>query len=266
MGFPTLRTYRLCSFALFALIFSVSIVRAANMPSDAELAAITDRGRYLAAYDEVVANATDAVIEMRPQEGSFHRYIGHRSGQGWVVDFGSLNEARDKFLVAYEAVQSETSASFTVKFFDPRREDSGWNLAAANAIETALDDFRGPDRPYNVAALPDDSNGLYIYVYPAQIKTGVYPLGADVRYHFAPNGSLVEKRQLHKDILEPGPSPAGTTSAGGYHTHILSDLPEDTDVFLVLTRRPRMPEFVGAGKYVFKIGVDGKISVADHLK
>ena len=59
------------------------------------------------------------------------------------------------------------------------REDTGWNLAAAKAIGTALEDFRGPDRPFNVAVLPDDSGGLYVYVYPAQLKTDVYPLGAD---------------------------------------------------------------------------------------
>jgi hypothetical protein len=91
-------------------------------------------------------------------------------------------------------------------------------------------------------------------------------LGADVRYHFASTGSLVEKRQLHKSIIEPRPLPAGTTPAGGYHTHFLSDLPEDTDVFLVLTRKPQMPEFVGAGKHVFKIDVDGRISIAGPLK
>jgi hypothetical protein len=58
----------------------------------------------------------------------------------------------------------------------------------------------------------------------------------------------------------------GHDPAGGYHTHFLSDLPEDTDVFLVLTRKPQMPEFVGAGKHMFKIDVDGRISIAGPLK
>lgn len=79
------------------------------------------------------------------------------------------------------------------------------------------------------------------------------------------NGSLIEKRQLHRGIIEPGPVPAGVASKAGCNTHVLSDLPGDTDVFLVLTRRPLVPEFVGAGKYVYKIDVNGKISIAPPI-
>ena len=102
-----------------------------------------------------------------------------------------------------------------------------------------------------------------MYVLPAQTKTGIYPLGGDVRYVMALDGStIVEKRQLHKSILEinPGSVPKGATPTGGYHTHILSDVPEDTDVFYVLTRRPSEPEFiVTPSKKMYGIGVDGVI-------
>jgi hypothetical protein len=251
------------SLPLILLLFMPFPAPAGSNPSKAQLAAITERGRRLAMYDQAASQATDAVEATHPPEDLVQRYIVHKSDQGWVVDFGQVNETKDKFLVAFEAVQSQASVPFTVKRLEPVREDTGWNLAAAKAIGTALEDFRGPDRPFNVAALPDDSDGLYVYVYPAQVKTDVYPLGADARYHFASNGSLIEKRQLHQGIIEPGPIPADAAPKGGYHTHVLSDLPEDTDVFLVLTRRPRMPEFVGAGKYVYKIDVDGNISIAD---
>jgi hypothetical protein len=42
---------------------------------------------------------------------------------------------------------------------------------------------------------------------------------------------------------------------------VLSDGPEDTDVFQVMSRQPRVPEYVGAGGHVFKIEVDGTITV-----
>lgn len=48
--------------------------------------------------------------------------------------------------------------------------------------------------------------------------------------------------------------------------HSLSDVPEDTDVMLVLTRRPCVPETVGAGAYIFTIDTDGTITVADRPK
>jgi hypothetical protein len=102
-----------------------------------------------------------------------------------------------------------------------------------------------------------------VYVLPAQTKNGIYPLGGDVRYVMALDGStIVEKRQLHKNILEinSGSVPKGATPTGGYHTHILSDVPEDTDVFYVLTRRPSEPEFiVTPSKKMYEIGVDGVI-------
>jgi len=114
-----------------------------------------------------------------------------------------------------------------------------------------------------VAVLPAPSDQLYVYVLPAQTKAGIYPLGGDVRYLMTSDGgAIAEKRQLHKSILEIPPSsiPKGSTPAGGVHTHVLSDVPEDTDVFHVLTRQPAQPEFIGTrNKKFYEISVDGTI-------
>jgi len=71
---------------------------------------------------------------------------------------------------------------------------------------------------------------------------------------------------LHKTIIESVPSSAPDTVASGYHTHVLNNLPDDTDVLLVLTRRPRVPEMVAAGAFIFTIDVNGKITVEDRPK
>lgn len=250
--------------AALALLISAVVVNASQKPTSAELAAITDRGRLLAEYDAAAWRATDAVLAAHPKEGAFKRYIAHKTEAGWVVDFGRLSTAGDKFLVVSEAVQA--GEQYTVKSFDPAREDTGWNLAAAKGIETAAQDFHGADRLYNVAVLPAEGGSLYVYLYPAQVKANVYPLGADVRYCLSPEGTkIIERRQMHKSVIDYAPpTSAGTTAAGGYHTHVLSDVPEDTDVLLVLIRKPRVPEFVGAGQYMYTVGVDGKITVADR--
>lgn len=234
---------------------------ASSKPSTAELAAITTRGRLLAEYDTAAWHATDAVLATTPKEKSSGRYIGHKTDSGWVVDFGRLSASGDKFLVAHEAIQA--GEQYTVRSFDPAREDVGWNLAAAKAIETAMQDFQGANCPYNVAALPAEGQGIYVYLYPAQVKEGVYPLGADVRYQISPDGTkITEKRQMHKSIIETAPASTDMKVEAGYHTHVLSDVPEDTDVLLVLTRRPRVPEFVGTtSKYVYTIGIDGNITI-----
>ena len=252
-------------FAGIGLLLIAANARGSSKPSDAELAAITKHGIVLAEYDKAAWQATDAVQAVHPAEGRVGRYIGRKTEAGWVVDFGRLNDAGDKFLVAYEAVQTGNATRFAVKGFDPVREDAGWNLAAAKGIETALGDFGGSSRPYNIAVLPAESEGMYVYLYPAQVKAGVYPLGADVRYHLSRNGIKIgEKRRMHNSIIESVPARADTKLVSGYHTHVLSDVPEDTDVLLVLTRQPRVSEIVVARTYVYTIGVDGKIAVANR--
>ena len=72
---------------------------------------------------------------------------------------------------------------------------------------------------------------------------------------------IIEKRQLHKAIIENrGQLPNGSTLAAGVHTHVLSDVPEDTDVFYVLTRKPSIPEMIGtSNKKLYEISPDGTI-------
>jgi hypothetical protein len=248
---------------LSLVIFSFSpLAGSPPKPSDAELAAITARGVLLAGYDNAAWRATDAVQATKPKEGLVRRYIASKAERGWLVAFGRLNEAGDRFLVAFEAFEAGSPERFDVKAYDPPREDTGFNLAAARALDTALTDFRGENRPYNAAVLPADGGRLFAYVYPAQVKAGVYPIGGDVRYLMSPDGlSIVEKRQMHKTIIERNPADAPGQIAGGTHSHVLSDVPEDSDVFLVLTRKPRIPEYIGAGKHVYAVEVDGKIKI-----
>src|SRR5215510_1556298 len=145
--------------------------------SETELAQITERGRNLHAYDVAAWHGSDAVMALQPAEGSVVRYIAKRTGDGWTVAFGRLNEKRVKFLIAYEAIQGSTPKEFKASKLEPAKEDAGFFLFAAKAIDTSLADFKGEERPYNVAVLPAPSNQLYVYVLPAQTKNGVYPLG-----------------------------------------------------------------------------------------
>jgi len=251
--------------AAVSLLGSGAGARASSRPSDTDLAVITARGRMLAAYDTAAWQATDAVMATHPKAEPSGRYIAHLTEAGWVVDFGRLNGAGDRFLVDYEATSDGTK--FLVKSFDPQREDVGWNLAAAKGMETATKDFGAMTRPYNIAVLPADGGSLYVYLYPAQVKAGVYPLGGDVRYRVSPDGSrITEKRQMHKSIIESVSADPKMKVESGYHTHVLSDVPEDTDVLLVLTRQPKVPEMVVTQTFMYTIATDGTITVADRPK
>ena len=236
-------------------------------PTSEELAAISERGRALAAYDQAAWHATDAVQMANPRTAQGQHYLARLESGRWTVAFGALNAAKSAFLIHYQAVaQGERPGEFEVKRDDPPREDSGFYLIAARALELALADFGGVGRPYNTAVLPAEEGRLYVYLYPAPVKAEVYPLGGDVRYLVsADGGKILEKRQLHKTIIESGPA-KGKKVAAGFHTHVLSEVPEDTDVLHVLEQNPPVPEMVRTAHFVYEIGVDGAIRVKKEKK
>jgi hypothetical protein len=171
-------------------------------------------------------------------------------------------------MIAVLASQGKSLQDFSVRSYETPQRDTGFYLAAAKGIENALKDFQGAPRPYNVSVLPADASQLYIYFVPAQTENGVYPLGADARYLISPDGNtIIEKRQLHKGIIPSGgPIPAGTTLAGGTHSHVLSNIPEDTDVFHVLARKPSIPEYIVTEIAIYAVNVDGTIKVVRRMK
>jgi hypothetical protein len=112
-----------------------------------------------------------------------------------------------------------------------------------------------------VAVLPAEKGQCWIYLVPAPTKPGVWPLGGDVRYLMSADGVKIQgKRQLHRSVIEhEPPKNENNKSVAGIHTHVLDDVPEDTDVFHVLRREPSVPEVVLTQKYVFEVEQDGAI-------
>lgn len=207
---------------VFFFLVAVPLVAKKKPAPDPVFSEVTARGHALYEYDEAAWHATDAVRAQNPPSELVGRYIAQKSASGWAVAFGHLNDTRDKFLIGYEALQGTTLQTFSVKRLDPPKEDTSFYLRAARAIDAALHDFQGESRPYNVAVLPASNDQLYVYVLPAQTKTGIYPIGGDARYLVAVDGgTIVEKRQMHRSIIENDPAslPKGATPTGGYHTH-----------------------------------------------
>ena len=200
-----------------------------------------------------------------PRNVEGQRYIAKKENGKWTVVFGRLNEEHSRFEITYEAEEQATLRQFAVKQEPAERQDDGFFLYAARAIEVAMKDFGAANRPYNVAVLPGPTEQLYVYLYPAQTKARVYPLGGDVWYLMRGDGTkILEKRQMHKSITETAPS--GKKTVAGFHTHVLSDLPEDTDVFHVLTQDPPVPEFVGTPHFTYQVKTDGTIQIEQKRK
>lgn len=70
---------------------------------------------------------------------------------------------------------------------------------------------------------------------------------------------------MHKTIIEfdsRDKSSGIKKLEAGFHTHVLSGLPEDCDVFYVLTRKPHIPEYIGTlDKKIYVVQTDGTISL-----
>ena len=255
--------------SVVALVTSIDIAARAQdttTPTTGELAAIAERGRLLYEYDQAAWHASDAVQMANPKNIERQRYIAKKENGKWTVVFGRLNEEHSRFGITYEADEQATLRQFAVKKETGERQDEGFFLYAARAIELAMKDLGAANRPSNVAVLPAPAEQLYVYLYPAQTKARVYPLGGDVRYLVSADGSkILEKRQMHKTIIETAPQ-AGKKSVAGFHTHILSDQPEDTDVFHVLTQDPPLPEFVGTPHFTYQVNTDGTIQIEEKRK
>ena len=230
---------------------------------------ISERGRAIAAYDAAAWHGSDAVVALRPDYAAAPRYLARRTEDGrWEVVFGRLGNSRDSFLIAYRAVQRRTGDTlYAASRLDPGEVDTGYYVRAARALELAERDFGKQSRPYNSIVVPIVATAdWFVYLVPAPTRAGYWPLGADVRYHISPDGmSVMVKRRLHNSVLEYGPpKPDGDRRAAGYHSAVLADAPEDTDVFLVLTRQPQVPEYIISASYYFRIDTDGRITAYDR--
>jgi len=253
------------AFLLMASAFSTRAQEAVSA-SAAELAATTERGRLLYEYDQATWHAGDAVQMTNPKNVEGQRYIAKKENGKWTVVFGKLNEDRSRFDISYQADEQAALKQFAVRQEPAERQSDGFFLHAARAIEVAMKDFGPSNHPYNVAVLPAAAEQLYVYLYPAQTTARVYPLGGDVRYLLNADGTkVVEKRQMHKTIIETAVTP-GKKVVSGFHTHVLSDLPEDTDVFHVLTQDPPLPEFVRTPHFTYKVSTDGAIQIERNSK
>ena len=242
-------------------------------PTTGELAGVTARGRALAEYDAAAWHATDAVQVANPKTVEGQHYLARKENGRWTVVFGALNPDKSKFLIGYEAEQLAKPKEFALKKDEPTKADEGFYLFAARALELALADFGGASRPYNAAVLlaaelneRQQEGLLYVYLYPRQTKAGIYPLGGDVRYLVSADGTkILAKRQMHKTVIENRPA-KGQKTVGGFHTHVLSDGPEDTDVLHVLVQDPPLPEFISTQHFLYEVMADGTIQIKKEKK
>lgn len=119
-------------------------------------------------------------------------YVARQRGDRWDVAFGKPSAGRDTFYVTFEVRQRDSDPNaFDVVPLSPARAETGYYARAMRAIALATADFGPQNRPYNPVVLERPNGLLWVYLIPAQLRVGVYPLGADVRYLVAADGRSI---------------------------------------------------------------------------
>ena len=236
-------------------------------PETATLEEITARGRALAAYERAAWRAHAQLLALRPDPRFTQRYIAYQADSGWAVAFGRLNTSRDTFFVSHVGIPAVVDGKrvdtlFTIQPMETPAADTGYLVRAARAIDTATALFWPTVRPYDTAVLPAADGSWWVYIVPAPNREGVWPLGDDMRFRISADGrSVREGRRMHLGTMEfdrTKRTPETRLAAGVHHT-VVSDLPEDSDVFHVLTRAPRVFEYVFTPNFLYMINEDGSI-------
>jgi hypothetical protein len=244
--------------------------------SPAQLAAITERGKALAAYDQAAWHGTDAAQAVASGDTSgLQYYIARKTPTGWAVDFGKLDPSGTTFLTAIEAVSSD-GFHFTAQRLTPARADTGFLVAGGHAIATSEAVFKPiAHHKYNVAVIPNSDGTMYVYLYPAQTNVNIFPVGGDERFTISADGTkILDAHRMHNSILEQpdgleqtistgnpgGPQISGPQLVAGFRTVVVENVPQDTDVFFVLLRRPPAPDYIDAQGQLYLINTDGTIT------
>ena len=265
--FPARALFLCAAVASAALPRFVGAQASALPPAAATLDAITARGRALAGYERAAWRAYSQLLATRPDPRHTQRYVAYRADSGWAVAFGRLNATRDTFYVSHVAIPAlvdgkRVDTAFAIQAMETPAPDTDYLARAARAIDTATSLFWPTGRPYDAAVLPAGDGSWWVYVLPAPNREGVWPLGDDMRYRVAADGrSILETRRMHIGMIEFDRSkrPPETRLVGGVHRTIVSDLPEDSDVFHVLTRTPSVFEYLFTPRFLYMINEDGSI-------
>jgi hypothetical protein len=265
-------TLATCAFALslpaLARAQSIQVSLHRSVPSDSVLAQITERGRAIAGYERAAWSATAKLLAAHSDLKLAQRHVAFRTDTGWTVAFGRLSASRDTFYVSHLAAPAvidgiRIDSMMQISALPSPRSDTGYLLRAARAIDTAGTLFGPTKRPYDRVVLPAPDGGWWVYLLPAPNGLGSYPLGNDMRYRVTADArQVLEARRLHLGIVEFDRSNrADAQYAASSHNTEIDNLPEDTDVSHVLSRRPLVLGYVFTTQFLYMINEDGSVRV-----
>ena len=215
-------------------------------------------GHQIFLFDKAASDANDAII----------RFTGGRPDPrvgGWLVE----RKAGDLLVTFFKEAGGHLSPVYRV------RPTGGSSVEAAEASAVATDaeasmwrarktalatNFTRCANSYNTVVLPGDvagRPGWLVYLLPAGSPTDALLVGGYYRVEVSRDGErALDTMAFAKTCLAVSTKadPARGTVIGLYFTHLLSDAPAESHVFL--SERRGQPLFVGTPRGVWKVTAD----------
>jgi hypothetical protein len=220
------------------------------------LARIVALGTDLYRHDQAAWVATDVFLEFLGDERPADIV-------GWIVT-GTGNDLMVRFL---RRTGDDLRPGWDIPVVDgvagtviPAAEDAVLgerDKAAFRARQTASAGLgRAPcSRTMNAVVLADpDSEDWLVWLLTPVPSARSVPIGGHIRHRVSADGlTLLSREPLSRSCLtlEPSTTPDGSTTAGLFATHIVSDTPVETHVFLSL--QSGLPLYVGTGDIVWLV-------------
>ncbi|HZN03459.1 MAG TPA: hypothetical protein VFD06_07695 [Candidatus Polarisedimenticolia bacterium] len=240
---------------------------AAARPTDAELQAITDGGKRIAAYHEAVARCRAALAQRQPDLGEAPGVMVERNGVMHVFLLRREEVGKDTrglVAVADATWQPRAGEVASLVLLDqsksPPADVIGHLRALAAARSAAAARAGGPPAPYDEAVFREKGAVAYVvYLQTRPDRTDAARFGSDLKLRLSGDGMQVgEMLPLHDATSlvavpeRPGASPT-------LHSHAQGDLPTETDVAVVLDHPALAPHLVLTPRHMFRIESDGRI-------
>ena len=211
-------------------------IRAFDLPT------IESLGRRIYEQDDYAARATDALVA---KTGAISG-VAEQGTRGWIVQ----NDETGALVRFIKETEAEPTAAYDIRF----ALDKIPFVSIPSSPELTLDQtilYRARQQGiqsisemcspgYNTVVLPDpDGDGFLVYALAGTTNSNVIPIGGHYRFTVSSDGSHVEQtdRLSASCFTLPKRSPdlsEGCELAAYYMTHVVSDTPVETHVFLQL--------------------------------
>jgi hypothetical protein len=211
-------------------------------------------GRAIFEQDLASSRASDAVVHAMGEEADarVEGWITRRTGDAWTVEF--IGKADGVYAVFWDAQVKGFGTNVPARPVSPPRPLDPEGATMARARATAIGQpFRACSSRYNTVVLPAsliEEKGFLVYLLAATSKQGEWIVGGHQRFLISADGArVIQHRPLSKGCLSV--PAAATERSSAWVTHIVSDAPAETHVFLSLSHQA--PLYVGTRRGIWKV-------------